>query len=82
MLKVFEVLKGIQDEEILDGTIYLDKMYLPKIKGETIKKDGKKLRGISNNKIGIGVTTNKEKSIFIVTWTSKPSFTSALKTWY
>ena len=40
-------------------------MYLPKIKGETIKKDGKKLRGISNNKIGIGVATNKEKSIFI-----------------
>lgn len=62
MLKVFEVLKGIQDEEILDGTIYLDEMYLSKIKSETIKKDGKKLRGISNNKIGIGVDTNKEKS--------------------
>ena len=56
-------------------------MYLPKIKGETIKKYGKKLRGISNNKIGIGVATNKEKSIFIVTWTSKPSFTSTLRTW-
>lgn len=81
LLKVFEVLKGIQDEEILDGTIYLDEMYLPKIKSETIKKDGKKLRGISNNKIGIGVATNKEKSIFIVTWTSKPSFTSTLRTY-
>ena len=73
--------RGIQDEEILDVTIYLDEMYLPKIKGETIKKDGKKLRGISNNKIGIGVATNKEKSIFIVTWTSKPSFTSTLRTY-
>ena len=39
----------MQDEEILDGTIYLDKMYLPKIKGETINKDSKKIRGISNN---------------------------------
>lgn len=44
LLKVFEVLKGIQDEEILDGTIYLDEMYLPKIKRETIKKDGKKIK--------------------------------------
>ena len=55
-------------------------MYLPKIKGKTIKKYGKKLRSISNNKIGIGVAINKEKSIFIVTWTSKPSFTSTLRT--
>ncbi len=70
LLKVFEVLKGIQDEEIIDGTIYLDEVYLPKIKSETIKKDGKKLRGISNKKIGIGVATNKEKSIFIVKCTS------------
>lgn len=82
MLKVYEVLKGIQDEEILDGTIYLNEMYLPKIKGETIKKYGKKIRGRSNNKIGIGVATNKEKSIFIVAWTSKLSFTSTLRTWY
>ena len=80
LLKVFEVLKGLQDEEILDVTIYLNEMYLPKIKGKTIKKYGKKLRSISNNKIGIGVAINKEKSIFIVTWTSKPSFTSTLRT--
>ena len=80
MLKVFEVLKGIQDEEILDVTIYLNEMCLPKIKGKTIKKYGKKLRSISNNKIGIGVAINKEKSIFNVTWTSKPSFTSTLRT--
>ena len=51
LLKVFEVLKGIQDEEILDVTIYLNEMYLPKIKGKTIKKYGKKLRSISKNKI-------------------------------
>ncbi len=79
--KVFEVLKNIQDDVLLDGTIYLDEMYLPKIKSETIEKDGKKLRGISSNKIGVGVATNKEKSIFVVTGTSKPSDTSTLRTY-
>ena len=81
LIKVFEVLKGIQDDVVLDGTIYLDEMYLPKIKSETVKKNGKKLRGISNNKLGVGVATNKDKSIFIVTGTSKPSVTSTLRTY-
>lgn len=53
-----------------------------KLKVKQSRNMAKKLRSISNNKIGIGVATNKEKSIFIVTWTSKPSFTSTLRTWY
>ena len=53
-----------------------------KLKVKQSRKIAKKIRGISNNKIGIGVATNKEKSIFIVAWTSKPSFTSTLRTWY
>ena len=81
LLKVFEVLKGIQDDVKLDGTIYLDETYLSKIKSETITKNGKKLRGISRNKIGIGVACDDKHSIFIVTYTSKPSRTSTKRTY-
>lgn len=47
LIKVFEVLKGIQDDIVLDGTVYLDETYFSKAKQNKIKKDGKELRGIS-----------------------------------
>ena len=81
LLKVFEVLKGIQDNVVLDGTIYLDETYFTKIKSQVMVKDGKKLRGISRNKIGVGVACNNTKSIFIVTGTSKPSRKSTKDTY-
>lgn len=55
------------------------KPIFPKIEGDNITIDGKKLRGISQNKIGVAVATNLKKSIFIVTNTSKPSDRSTLK---
>ena len=81
LIKVFEVLKGIQDDVLLDGKIYLDETYFSKKKSNEILKDGKKLRGISRNKIGVGVATNGKQSIFIVTNTSKPSEASTLRTY-
>ncbi len=38
LIKVFEVLKGIQDDVILEGTIYLDETYFPKIESDNITK--------------------------------------------
>ena len=55
LIKVFEVLKDIQNDVILEGNIYLDEMYFPVIKSKAVTKNGKKLRGISRNKIGVGV---------------------------
>lgn len=81
LIKVFEVLKGIQDDVVLDGDIYLDETYFSKKKSEEVTKDGKKLRGVSRNKIGVGVATNGKQSIIIVTNTSKPSETSILRTY-
>lgn len=73
--KVFEVLKDIQKDVILEGVIYLDETLLPKIKSQTVKRNGKKLRGISRNKLGVAVAINEDKttSILIATGTSKPS---------
>ena len=73
LIKTFEVLKGIQDNVVLDGTVYLDETYFTKVKSKLTTKDGKKLRGIARNKIGVGVACNETKSIFIITGTSKPS---------
>ena len=81
LIKVFEVLKGIQDDVVLDGRIWLDETYFSKKKSDEILKDGKKLRGISRNKIGVGVATDGKHSIFIVTNTSKPSEISTLRTY-
>ena len=81
LIKTFEVLKGIQDNVVLDGTVYLDETYFTKTKSKLATKDGKKLRGISRNKIGVGVACNETKSIFIVTGTSKPSRKSTKETY-
>lgn len=81
LYKVFSVLENIQDEVVLNGIIYLDETYLTKINREIETKNGKKLRGISRNKIGVGVACNGDKSIFIATGTSKPSKASTLRTY-
>lgn len=82
LIKVFEVLKHCQDDIVLSGKIFLDEMYFPVIKSKTITKNGKKLRGISRNKIGVGVAFDENgKFIFIVENTSKPSDYSTWKTY-
>lgn len=81
LIKTFEVLKGIQDDVVLDDTVYLDETYFTKVKSKLVTKDEKKLKGISRNKIGVGVACNETKSIFIVTGTSKPSRKSTIETY-
>ena len=77
LIKVFQILKGIQDDVVLSDTVWLDETYLPVIKSKTIAKDGKKLRGVSRNKICICCARDKHgKSLMIVTNTSKPSLKS------
>ena len=51
LYKVFAVLKNIQKNVMLSGTVYIDEMFFPVVKHETVLKDGKQLRGISRNKI-------------------------------
>lgn len=59
----------------------MDETYFTKLRSKLVTKDGKKLRGISRNKIGVGVACNETKSIFIVTGTSKPSRKSTIETY-
>lgn len=72
--KVFFVLNGIQDNIVLKGKIYLDEMFFPVIKRRTITKDGKKLRGISKNKICVVAAHDGHgTNLIIVEHVSKPS---------
>lgn len=74
LIKVFEILKNIQADVILEGNIYLDETYFPVIKSKIKTKDGKRLRGISRNKIGVCMTfDDHDHYLMIVENTSKPS---------
>lgn len=78
--KVFEVLKGCQDNVVLSGIVYVDETFFGVMPKDEIKKDNKKLRGISRNKICVctAIESRSCKSIVIATNTSKPSARSTL----
>lgn len=74
LIKVFTVLENIQDDVTLDGNIYFDEMFFPVVKSKEVLKDGKKLRGISRNKIAVAVAFDNHNHLLIkVENTSKPS---------
>lgn len=77
LLKVFSVLEGVQDEMILSGTIWIDETFLSVPKSRVKKRSGKKLRGISRNKIAIACAKDADgHSVMITMDTSKPSIKS------
>lgn len=59
---------------MLEGNIYFDEMFFPVIKHETEIVDGKKLRGISRNKICVAAAYDDHGHMYLaVEGTSKPS---------
>ena len=77
LFKVFAVLEDIQDDIILEDKIYLDEMFFPVVKSKEVLKDGKKLKGISRNKIAVACAFDNHDHLYIkVEYTSKPSDTS------
>jgi transposase-like protein len=53
--KTFAVLDGIQDGIVLADNVQIDETYYPVPIVETVSIDGKRLRGLSRNKICIGI---------------------------
>ncbi len=77
LFKVFAILEDIQDDIILEDKIYLDEMFFPVVKSKEVLKDGKKLKGISRNKIAVACAFDNHDHLYIkVEYTSKPSDTS------
>ena len=56
--KVFLVLRDYQKSTILKGDVYLDETYYSVAGADAVRKDGKLLRGISRNKMCIGVAAD------------------------
>lgn len=77
--KVFCVLRNIQKDVILSGTIYIDEAFFSVVKRNVIKIDNKNLRGISRNKICVVTGTNKRESFFFATNISKLNESESLK---
>lgn len=71
--KVFIVLKNCQKDVRLSGKIYYDETFTNVNFQDRKYKNNKKLRGISRNKIAIGVAVDKHNLLIIDEKVSKPS---------
>ena len=74
LIKVFGVLKGVQQDVKLHGDVFIDEMFFSVYPRNQIKKDGKQLRGISRNKICVASGIDSSGNILLlVENNSKPS---------
>ena len=80
LFKVFEVLKHYQDNIVLKNNIWLDETFLSKKQSDLKLISGKQPRGISSNKLCIGVACDYENVYIAEEKTSKPSLLSTRRT--
>ena len=74
LIKVFSVLKDVQASVILHGKVYIDEMFFTCYPRDLILKEGKKLKGISRNKICVAVGCDNHGNVLIIVENvSKPS---------
>ena len=79
LLKVFIVLKDIQENVVLSGNIYFDEMFFPVVTRKIKRKNGKKLRGISTNLIAVAVALDDSGNMVMINEkTNKPSDTTTM----
>ncbi|MDY6034216.1 MAG: hypothetical protein SPI63_01290 [Bulleidia sp.] len=80
LTEVFSVLENVQENVVLEGNVYIDEMFFPVIKNKMILKNGKKLRGISRNRICVAAGFDDHGHILLINEkTSKPSNKSTLE---
>ena len=78
--KVFLVLKNWQDKIILKDKVYIDEMFYSVVKSKIKTKNGKKLRGLSNNQYCIGIGYDGDNIIAIVEGLGKTSIDKTIGT--
>lgn len=82
LIKVFEVLKHIQNDVVLDGNVYIDETYFPVIETKKKKKNGKDISGISNNQLAVASGTDGVNSIFVYMKAGRPSVKSCWRAYH
>ena len=78
--KVFLVLKNWQNNIVLKNKIYIDEMFYSVVKSKIKTKNGKKLRGLSNNQYCIGIGYDGDNIIAIVEGLGKTSIDKTIST--
>ncbi len=74
MDKLFLILEDYQSDIVLSEKVWLDETYYSvMLKDIILNDDGSKLRGLSKNKICIGVATDKKNTVIIAEGYGKPS---------
>ena len=82
LLKVFEVLKHIQDDNILEGNVYIDETFFPVIESKKRKRNGMDLNGTSINQLAVATATDGNSSIFIYMKAGTPSDRSVWRAYH
>ena len=68
------LLQGSQDGIVLSGRVWLDETYYSvMMKDRVLNEDGTNPRGLSKNKICVGVATDKKNTVIIAEGFGKPS---------
>jgi hypothetical protein len=79
--KLFLTLENVQKVVVLSDCVWLDETFYTVRSENIVRKDnGDKLRGLSKNQICIGVATDKERTLFLVEGSGKPSQKKTLET--
>lgn len=74
MEKLFLLLYSYQNDIILSGKVWLDETYYSvMVRDRNLNEDGTSPRGLSRNKICIGVATDKKNTVIIAEGYGKPS---------
>ena len=72
--KLFLLLESYQNDIVLSGKVWLDETYYGvMIRDRELNEDGSNPRGLSKNKICVGVATDKKNTIIIAEGFGKPS---------
>lgn len=72
--KLFLILRDYQNDIVLSGKVWLDETYYSvMMKDIVLNSNGKKPRGLSKNKICIGVATDKNYVVIVAEGFGKPS---------
>ena len=72
--KLFLMLDGYQDTIVLSGKVWLDETYYSIMMRDRVQnEDGSNPRGLSKNKICVGVATDKQNTIIMAEGFGKPS---------
>ena len=83
LYKVFEVIKNIQKDIVLEGDVYIDEKFLPVIESKKKKdENGNELKGTSRNQISIATGTDKTNSIFIAMRHGTPTDASCWRAYH